>query len=170
VLSSSNVERALALPSVHGACHYGVLGFSPVKARRVAVVIISAVVVSLVTLSVGLVTNVASSQQRWPGWLAPLQNNPWGWFGGIAALAVVLAVVVPLSLSDLRREHGRSIGKWDLRSRMTRSFTGRMCDKFRPSERPRPLPPTPSACSLSRPPVLLCRRAIATLSARRSGP
>jgi len=63
------------------------------KARRIAVVVISAVVVSLVTLLVGLVTNVASSEQRWPGWLAPLQENPWGWFGGIAAVAVVLAVV-----------------------------------------------------------------------------
>src|SRR5689334_16266343 len=63
------------------------------KARRVAMVIISAALVSLVTLSVGLVTNVASSQQQWPDWLAPVQRNPWTWFGIIAGAAVVLAIL-----------------------------------------------------------------------------
>ncbi|WP_157744895.1 hypothetical protein [Micromonospora coxensis] len=40
---------------------------------------------------VGLITNVASEQQQWPGWLALMQRYPWQSLGLFAAVAVALA-------------------------------------------------------------------------------
>lgn len=72
----------------------------PVKLRRVTAAALVAGSVAVVTLMIGLVTNVASEQQRWPGWLSPVQHHPWQSFGLLAVLAVALAALFPTISTD----------------------------------------------------------------------
>ena len=66
-----------------------------VKLRRVTVAGLVAAGVAAVTLMIGLVTNAASNQQRWPGWLSLVQRYPWQAFLLLAVVAVVLAALLP---------------------------------------------------------------------------
>lgn len=66
-----------------------------VKLRRVTVAGLVAAGVAAVTLMIGLVTNAASNQQRWPGWLSLLQRYPWQSFLLLAVVAVALAALLP---------------------------------------------------------------------------
>ncbi|MDP9796001.1 tetratricopeptide (TPR) repeat protein [Catenuloplanes nepalensis] len=63
------------------------------KLRRVTVVALIAAGVATVTLMIGLVTNAASAQQRWPGPLALVQQHPWQSFALLAIAAVALAAL-----------------------------------------------------------------------------
>jgi tetratricopeptide (TPR) repeat protein len=55
--------------------------------------------VTAVTLMVGLVTNAASEQQSWPGWLHAVQQHPWLSLAVSGAVAVVLTALLA-TLSD----------------------------------------------------------------------
>src|ERR1039457_1140422 len=66
------------------------------KLKRAAAVITIAAAVSVVTVLVGLATNLASSQRNWPAWLRPLRDHPWQSFLLLALAAVALAVVFSL--------------------------------------------------------------------------
>ncbi|MEV4134027.1 cyclophane-containing RiPP biosynthesis TPR protein HaaT [Dactylosporangium sp. NPDC049742] len=65
-----------------------------VRLRQVVVAALVAASVAAVTLMIGLVTNAASEQQQWPGWLALLQRYPWQSFAVFAVIAVILAALV----------------------------------------------------------------------------
>ncbi|MEU7942473.1 cyclophane-containing RiPP biosynthesis TPR protein HaaT [Microbispora bryophytorum] len=71
-----------------------------VKVRRVTMAALVAAGVAGVTLMVGLVTNAASEQQQWPGWLSLVQRYPWPSFALFAVVAVVLAGVLPAVSTD----------------------------------------------------------------------
>ncbi|MEU5784605.1 hypothetical protein [Micromonospora lupini] len=67
-------------------------------------------VLSAATVLTGLITNEASAQQRWPGWLELVHGHPWHSLGVLALLLVGLTVVLtvlpdggtkPSSHSDL---------------------------------------------------------------------
>ncbi|MBQ1019842.1 tetratricopeptide repeat protein [Micromonospora sp. D93] len=66
-----------------------------VKLRRVTVAALVAAGVAAVTLMTGLVTNAASNEQQWPGWLSLVQRHPWQSFLLLAVVAVVLAALLP---------------------------------------------------------------------------
>ncbi|MFD0576201.1 cyclophane-containing RiPP biosynthesis TPR protein HaaT [Dactylosporangium darangshiense] len=70
------------------------------KLRRVTMAALVAAGVAAVTLMVGLVTNAASQQQQWPGWLSLVQRYPWPSFALLAVVAVVLAGVLPAVSTD----------------------------------------------------------------------
>ncbi|WP_432983647.1 cyclophane-containing RiPP biosynthesis TPR protein HaaT [Dactylosporangium sp. CA-233914] len=70
------------------------------KLRRVTMAALVAAGVAAVTLMVGLVTNAASEQQQWPGWLSLVQRYPWPSFALLAVVAVVLAGVLPAVSTD----------------------------------------------------------------------
>jgi tetratricopeptide (TPR) repeat protein len=71
-----------------------------VKLRRVTTAALVAAGVAAVTLMVGLVTNVASEQRQWPGWLSLVQRYPWPSFALLAAIAVILAAMLGAISSD----------------------------------------------------------------------
>lgn len=83
----------------------GVLESGFVNLRRVVVVVAVALAITTVTVMVGLVTNAASSQESWPGWLEAVRQRPWQALGIVAVLAVlmsVLATFVPMSQQPIR--------------------------------------------------------------------
>ena len=47
------------------------------KARRVGIVVAVTAGLSTVSLLAGLITNEASAQRRWPGWLEVVRTHPW---------------------------------------------------------------------------------------------
>jgi hypothetical protein len=76
-----------------------------VKLRRVTMAALVAAGVAAVTLMIDLVTNAASQQQRWPGWLSFVQRYPWQSFGLLAVAVVVLAAMLP-AVSEPNRTAG----------------------------------------------------------------
>ncbi|MEV4626838.1 hypothetical protein AB0J90_11190 [Micromonospora sp. NPDC049523] len=53
-------------------------------------------VLSVATVLTGLITNEASAQQRWPGWLELVRTHPWHSLGLLALLLVGLTIVLVL--------------------------------------------------------------------------
>lgn len=64
------------------------------RLRRILLALAVAGGVSVVGLIAGLVTNVASAQQQWPGWLEVLRGHPWQSLAVLAVVTAVLAAVV----------------------------------------------------------------------------
>jgi tetratricopeptide (TPR) repeat protein len=71
-----------------------------VKLRRVTMAALVAAGVAAATLMIGLITNAASEQRQWPGWLSLVQRYPWQSFALFAVVAVVLAGLLPAVSSD----------------------------------------------------------------------
>ena len=69
------------------------------RPRRFLVIVVIAGGFATVSLLVGLITNVASSQSRWPGALHLLQTHPWRAFGIFAFIMIGLAIALAV-LSD----------------------------------------------------------------------
>ncbi|MFI5845832.1 ATP-binding protein [Catenuloplanes sp. NPDC051500] len=67
---------------------------SIVRLRRVTLVALTAAGVAAVTLILGLITNAASEQQSWPGWLSVVQRYPWQALALFAVAAIVLAALL----------------------------------------------------------------------------
>ncbi|MFY1615966.1 hypothetical protein [Micromonospora sp. WMMD736] len=61
---------------------------------RMVVAVAVASVLSVATVLTGLITNEASAQQRWPGWLELIRTHPWHSLGLLASLLVGLTVVL----------------------------------------------------------------------------
>ncbi len=79
-----------------------------------------AAAVSIVTVMVGLVTNVASSQRNWPRWLRPIQHHPWLSFVLLGVVVVILTAVFSIvTEAGLKRQDRDS----DLPSRLPDSRT-----------------------------------------------
>ncbi|MDG4798054.1 hypothetical protein [Micromonospora sp. WMMD1082] len=64
------------------------------RTRRMAVAIAITGVLSAATVLTGLITNEASAQQRWPGWLEIVRTHPWHSLGILALLLVGLTIVL----------------------------------------------------------------------------
>jgi hypothetical protein len=86
-----------------------------VRLRRILLAVGVAGGVSVVGLLVGLVTNVASAQQRWPGWLEALRRHPWQSLVVLAVVTAVLAAAVG-PMPDRDRRKAARTGDLDLAS------------------------------------------------------
>lgn len=64
------------------------------RTPRIVVVVAVAGVLSAATVLTGLITNEASAQQRWPGWLELVRTHPWHSLGALAGLLVGLTVLL----------------------------------------------------------------------------
>jgi hypothetical protein len=84
-----------------------------VKLRRILLALAVAGCVSVVGLLAGLVTNVASAQQQWPGWLEVLRRHPWQSLVVLAVVTALLAAVVG-RLPDRDRQGAARTGGLDL--------------------------------------------------------
>ncbi len=71
-----------------------------VKLREVTKAGLIAASVAAVTLMIGLVTNAASEQKEWPGWLSLVQRYPWPSFALLAVIAIILAATLQAVSSD----------------------------------------------------------------------
>jgi tetratricopeptide (TPR) repeat protein len=80
------------------------------RLRRGATVILVGAGVSIITIMVGLVTNLASSQTNWPRWLKPLQHHPWLSFVILATVAVGLTIALGIASDPTtkRQVHGNA--------------------------------------------------------------
>ena len=65
---------------------------------------------SFVTVLVGLVTNLVSSQQKWPSWLTPIQHHPWVSFVLLGGLAVALTIAFSLISENGQKRSDRHTG------------------------------------------------------------
>ncbi|MFC8848982.1 MULTISPECIES: hypothetical protein [unclassified Micromonospora] len=76
-----------------------------------AVAIAVTAVLSAATVLTGLITNEASAQQRWPGWLELVRTHPWLSLGALALLLVGLTVVLAaLPTGNAEREASAALG------------------------------------------------------------
>jgi hypothetical protein len=70
------------------------------RVNRNLVLLAAAGALSLVGLLVGLASNLATAEQRWPGWLDILRTHPWESLGTLMALVAALTVLVAQLPSD----------------------------------------------------------------------
>ncbi|WP_320064385.1 hypothetical protein [Micromonospora sp. RTGN7] len=64
------------------------------RTPRVVVAVAVTGVLSAATVLTGLITNEASAQQRWPGWLELVRTHPWHSLGVLALLLIALTVLL----------------------------------------------------------------------------
>ncbi|MFI0796682.1 hypothetical protein ACH4OY_28940 [Micromonospora rubida] len=64
------------------------------RTPRMLVAVAVTGVLSAATVLTGLITNEASAQQRWPGWLELVRTHPWHSLGVLALLLIGLTVVL----------------------------------------------------------------------------
>ncbi|MEW2331833.1 hypothetical protein AB0880_29025 [Micromonospora chersina] len=64
-------------------------------------------VLSAATVLTGLITNEASAQQRWPGWLELVRTHPWHSLGVLALLLVGLTIVLTVLPEGATRTSSR---------------------------------------------------------------
>ncbi|MGW0436639.1 hypothetical protein ACWDV4_29335 [Micromonospora sp. NPDC003197] len=74
------------------------------RTTRMAVAIAVTAVLSTATVLTGLITNEASAQQRWPGWLELVRTHPWQSLGVLALLLVGLTVALAVLPEDTKHK------------------------------------------------------------------
>ncbi|SBT40707.1 NACHT domain-containing protein [Micromonospora auratinigra] len=76
------------------------------RTPRTVLVIAVTGVLSVATVLTGLITNEASAQQRWPGWLEAIRAHAWQSLGALALLLVGLTVALVVLPEGVRRTPG----------------------------------------------------------------